>query len=64
MTNYKTMLCLSKGKCGHDNYVEYQIILKNNTYTCYKTDGYKLDLVGIYPGQKALKSVVNLIWGK
>lgn len=62
MTNYRTILCLFKGKCGHKNYVEYQIFLKNNVYICYKTDGYKLDLVGTYPGQKPLKSVINLIW--
>lgn len=64
MTSYRTMVYLSKGKCGHKNYVEYQIILKNNVYTCYKTDGYALDIVGIYPGQKPLKSVINLIWGR
>lgn len=63
LTNKRTMLVASKGQCGYKGYVEYQVLFKGGQWQCYKTDGYELDLVGIYPGSKGLKSVLNLIWG-
>lgn len=64
LTGKKTWLVASQGRCGHEGYVEYTIQLSQGQWQCYKTDGYELDLVGIYPGSKGLKSVLNLIWGK
>jgi hypothetical protein len=62
--NLSTMFVASKGKCGYADYVEYQVIYKFGRWYCYKTDGYKMENVGIYLGVKSLKSVLNLIWGK
>lgn len=59
-----TMFVASQGRCGYAGYVEYQVLFKGGQWLCYKTDGYKLDLVGTYPGSKGLKSVLNLIWGR
>lgn len=64
LTNKRTWFVASKGKCGDVGYVEYQILFKNGQWQCYKTDGYKLDLVGTFAGSKGLKSVLNLIWGR
>lgn len=63
LTNKRTMLVASKGQCGHAGYVEYQVMLSHGQWLCYKTDGYKLDLIKTYEGSKGLKSVLNLIWG-
>jgi len=63
LTNKRTMLVASKGQCGHAGYVEYSILLSHGHWLCYKTDGYKLDLIKTYEGSKGLKSVLNLIWG-
>lgn len=62
LTGKRTWLVASKGKCGYAGYVEYTIQLSQGQWQCYKTDGYKLDLVGTYPGSKGLKTVLNLIW--
>jgi len=64
LTNKRTWFVASQGKCGYAGYVEYQILFQNKQWQCYKTDGYKLDLVGTYAGSKGLKSVLNLVWGK
>ena len=64
LTKKRTWLVVSKGKCGYKNYVEYQIMLVQGQWQCYKTDGYKLDLVGTFPGSKSLKSVLILVWVK
>lgn len=64
LTDKRTILVLSKGKCGHPDYVEYQVQYKFGRWFCYRTDGYEMDQVGIYFGEKGLKSVINLIWGK
>jgi hypothetical protein len=56
------MFVASQGKCGYAGYVEYQILFQHGQWICYKTDGYKLDLVGTYAGSKGLKSVLNLVW--
>ena len=58
------MFIAYKGKCGRAGYVEYQILFKHNQWEVYKTDGYKLDLVGYYNGDRGLKSLLNLVWGK
>ena len=63
-TGKRTWFIASKGKCGHKDYVEYQVLYARNTWVCYKTDGYKVDLIACYDGSKGLKSVLNLIWGK
>jgi hypothetical protein len=52
----------SQGKCGYAGYVEYQVLFNQGHWHCYKTDGYKLDLVATYAGSKGLKSVLNLVW--
>jgi hypothetical protein len=62
LTNKRTMFVASQGKCGYAGYVEYQILFQHGQWICYKTDGYKLDLVGTYAGSKGLKSVLNLVW--
>lgn len=62
LTNRKTWLVASQGKCGHAGYVEYQILFQKGQWECYKTDGYELDLIGTYSGSKGLKSIINLIW--
>ena len=64
LTGKRTWLVASQGRCGYKGYVEYTIQLSQGQWQCYKTDGYELDLVGIYPGSKGLKSVLNLVWGK
>jgi hypothetical protein len=64
LTGKKTWLIASKGKCGHKGYVEYQIMLTRNTWLVYKTDGYKLDYLASYDGDKSIKSVLNLVWGR
>ena len=64
LTNKRTMFVASKGKCGYAGYVEYQILFQHGQWLCYKTDGYKLDLVATLPGSKGLKSVLNLVWGR
>lgn len=64
LTNKKTWLVASKGKCGYKGYIEYQVMFVKGHWECYKTNGYDLDLVGIYNGSKGLKSVLNLVWGK
>jgi hypothetical protein len=60
----RTMLVASKGRCGHKNYTEYQIMLVKGQWLVYKTDGYKLDYLSSYDGERGLKSVINLVWGK
>jgi hypothetical protein len=62
LTNKRTMFVASEGKCGHAGYVECQVLFSHGQWLCFKTDGYKLDLVATYPGSKGLKSVLNLIW--
>lgn len=64
ITNKKTMLVASKGKCGYEDYIEYQILLSHGQWLCYKTNGYELDLVGTFSSEKGIKSVLNLIWGR
>lgn len=64
LTNKRTMFVASKGKCGYDGYIEYQVLYSNGQWHCYKTDGFQLDLVGTYAGSKGLKSVLNLVWGR
>jgi hypothetical protein len=59
----RTMLVASQGRCGHKNYIEYQIVMIKNTWTVYKTDGYSLSYLKSYDSQKSLKSVINLVWG-
>lgn len=59
----RTMLVASKGRCGHKNYTEYQILRIKDTWTVYKTDGYSLSYLKSYPAEKSLKSVLNLVWG-
>lgn len=60
----KTTLVASKGDCGHKNYTEYLIMLVKGQWLVYKTDGYKLDYLSSYDGERGLKSVINLVWGK
>jgi hypothetical protein len=48
LTNKRTMLVASQGKCGHAGYVEYQVLFNQGHWQCYKTDGYKLNLVATY----------------
>ena len=59
----RTMLVASQRRCGHKDYIEYQILRIKNTWTVYKTDGYKLDYLKSYPSEKSLGSVLNLVWG-
>lgn len=68
VTTYKSFLTgkrtrvivANEVRCGHEGYRELQIVLKNGTWTVYETDGYKLNLVAVYEGSKALKSIINL----
>ena len=63
LTGKRTWLVANNAtRCGHVGYVEYTIQFQKGQWLCYKTDGYKLDLVGIYSGSKGLKSVLNLVW--
>ncbi len=64
LTNKRTMFVASQGRCGYAGYVEYQVLFRDGHWHCYKTDGYKLDLVATYAGSKGIKSVLNLIWGR
>lgn len=64
LTGKRTWLTASKGKCGHEDYIEYQILFSRGEWICYKTNGYTVDLVKTYPGSKSLKSVINLVWGR
>lgn len=64
LTNKRTMVVASQGRCGYKDYVEYQIVYKFGRWYCSRTDGYKQETVGIYLGVKSLKSVLNLIWGR
>ena len=64
ITHKRTMFIASSGKCGYPNYVEYQILLRDNQWAVYKTNGFDLDLVGYYNGDRGLKSLLNLIIGK
>ena len=58
------MLVVSKGKCGYANYRELTVSLRDGTWNWNICDGFKCLASGSYNGDKALKSVVNLAWGK
>jgi hypothetical protein len=60
----RTMLIASQGRCGHRNYIEYQLMLCKGQWLVYKTDGYKLDYLTSYDASKGIKSVLNLVWGR
>ena len=64
LTGKKTMLVVSKGKCGYANYRELKITLRANVWTWSINDSYNNLASGSYNGDKALKSVVNLAWGR
>lgn len=64
LTNKKTCLVASIGKCGHEGYKEIQVMAKNGQWMYNITDGYFTLNTGTFPLTKGLKSVLNILEGK
>lgn len=62
LTNKKTLLVASIGKCGHEGYREAQITFKNGAFYFIVTDGYNFLGIEKKLGQN-LKSALNIIEG-
>ena len=62
LTDKKTILVMSGGRCGYSDYVEYQIMLHKDSWYVYKTDGFKFNFVKTFDGSKGLKSIINLYY--
>jgi len=64
LTNKRTMIVLSIGKCGHKGYREVQVTYRMGHYQYQITEGYTWLTAGSLPGEKGLKSVLNILEGK
>ena len=64
LTNKRTMVVLSIGKCGHEDYREVQVTYRMGHYQYHITEGYTWLTAGSLPGDKGLKSVLNILEGK
>jgi hypothetical protein len=64
LTNKRTMIVLSIGKCGHEGYREVQVTYRMGHYQYQITEGYTWLTAGSLPGEKGLKSVLNILEGK
>lgn len=62
LTGKKTQVTIYKGKAGYKNYLEYQISLNNGYWNVAKTDGFAVHWYKQFKGDKALKSLINLVW--
>ena len=60
----KTMVVLSIGKCGYEGYREVQVTYRMGHYQYQITEGYTWLMAGSLPGDKGLKSVLNILEGK
>ena len=64
LTNKRTCLVASIGKCGYTGYKEIQVMAKNGQWVFNITDGYFTLNTGTFPITKGLKSVLNILEGK
>lgn len=64
LTNKKTMVVLSIGKCGYEGYREVQVTYRMGHYQYQIVDGYTFLTCGSMDGNKGLKSVLNILEGK
>lgn len=64
LTNKRTIIVLSIGKCGHKGYREVQVTYRMGHYQYQITEGYTWLTAGSLPGEKGLKSVLNILEGK
>jgi hypothetical protein len=62
LTNKKTILVMSGGIRGYNDFVEYYIMLDKNSWYVYRTNGRMFDLVKTFDGSKGLKSIINLYY--
>ena len=64
LTNNRTMVVLSIGKCGYEGYIEVHVTYRMGHYQYQITEGYTWLTAGSLPGDKGLKSVLNISEGK
>lgn len=64
LTDRKTMVVMSIGKCGHKGYREVQVTYRMGHYQYAITEGYTYLTSGSFDGSKGLKSVLNILEGK
>ena len=64
LTNKRTRVVLSIGKCGHKGYREVQVMYRMGHYQYQITEGYTWLTAGSMDGSKGLKSVLNILEGK
>ena len=64
LTNKRTVVVLSIGKCGYKGYREVQVTYHMGHYQYQITEGYTWLTAGSLEGSKGLKSVLNILEGK
>lgn len=59
LTCKRTMLVISKGKCGYKDYKELQISYRQGNWIAELVDGYRTLEYKIFTGDKSIKSIIN-----